>query len=596
MQGRCASIPIFPALFLLILGFRLAPRALALYHREQGGRLLIRALLVEDRQADRYEGLLFPEPLAEPRARSLVEVAHRRFLAATVADPTGARAHLWSGRAAWMLGNSEEAVEALSTYVRLQPNDPDGWWELGLIYGRLDQQVRQALYWALIPDPGDTAEIVLLGAANLVTATLSTADVETPETPVKTPYCGRGEVPRSCFVAPAMWEMSDASAAQPAGWWLPEEPVRRSVLFMHPPSRATFTVTLPVTPTALVFWVGMDPAAWERLGDGAVYRVRVNGEVAFDRVLTATEARQGWWPGQVDLSPWAGQTVRLTLETDPGPAGDAQGDWAGWGEVRLVDAGAADVALADLIRRAAMVWRAGGITARQLIEAGEAARKAGRYEEALGWYQRAAWMELGLQSTYFYLCSLVLEVLKDQERAMADLGQAVILDTGWLDQGMRFDAWYRWGKWLYSQQRSAEAEIALQRAVEIYSEYLEGSEDLKPLLSEAYRFLGLTQWAQQRMDLAVYNLRLAVHWNDQNLWAHIHLGKTLYLQDRKQVEETEKEFAYALDLRPDDVSLWVNLIQFWRWVDEDSRAKSLCNQAKERIGPDMQLKKVCSLP
>ncbi len=43
-----------------------------------------------------------------------------------------------------------------------------------------------------------------------------------------------------------------------------------------------------------------------RLGEHGVLQDE-NVEVAFDRVLAATEARQGWWPGQVDLSLWLGR-------------------------------------------------------------------------------------------------------------------------------------------------------------------------------------------------------------------------------------------------------------------------------------------------
>ena len=39
-------------------------------------------------------------------------------------------------------------------------------------------------------------------------------------------------------------------------------------------------------------------------------------------------------PVEVDLSAWAGQTVRLTLRTEPRE--DLTHDWAGWGNPVLV--------------------------------------------------------------------------------------------------------------------------------------------------------------------------------------------------------------------------------------------------------------------
>jgi hypothetical protein len=38
----------------------------------------------------------------------------------------------------------------------------------------------------------------------------------------------------------------------------------------------------------------------------------------------------------VDLRPWAGATVNLSLITECGPAGDCNFDWAGWADVRVV--------------------------------------------------------------------------------------------------------------------------------------------------------------------------------------------------------------------------------------------------------------------
>lgn len=583
------------------LGLWVRSRGLSLYHQERGVHLLAQALMTEGREVGGNAWLLLPEPLTDAEARALAEQAAARFRAAFADDPASAQAHHWLGWTLLLLDKPGEAAEVFSVYVRLRPDNPMGWWELGVAYEWMAQRLKEAVYWVLFAEDDHSTAVATIEARRVATASLLQAEVETPGVPIDTPYCEQGEMPRSCFVAPMKWEMPDAPFdtthgkpdGQPQEWWQPEEPVCRAVLFMHPPSRATFQVTLPVTPTALAFWIGIDPAAWSWMRDGVVYKAWVDGEQIFGHYLTAEEARQGWWPGQVNLMAWAGREVSLTLETDPGPDYCGQGDWAGWGEVRLVEAAEAAYALADPARRMAAAWEAGDFTAQDFINIGEETRKAKRYEEALGWYERALVLAPDMQSTYFCLHSLVLEALKDQEGAAADLEQAVSLDTGWLDQKMRFEAWFRWGRWLYSQQKLAEAEIALQKAIEIYPE---DSQGLQPLLSEAYRFLGLAQWAQQKMDLAVHNMRLAVQWNDQNAWAHIHFGKALYLQDQEQAEETEREFAYALTLRPEDVSLWVNLVQFWRWVDEDSRADDLCSQAKDRIDPDAQLEGACSPP
>jgi hypothetical protein len=40
--------------------------------------------------------------------------------------------------------------------------------------------------------------------------------------------------------------------------------------------------------------------------------------------------------GTVSLADYAGQAVNLTLTTEVGPAGNGTGDWAGWGNPRLI--------------------------------------------------------------------------------------------------------------------------------------------------------------------------------------------------------------------------------------------------------------------
>ena len=79
-----------------------------------------------------------------------------------------------------------------------------------------------------------------------------------------------------------------------------------------------------------------NPAAGEPPSDGVTFRVRVLpweapagqlGAVLYER---HTDAKQ-WEPAEVDLRPYAGRTVRLQLETHPGPKNDTTCDQAYWG-------------------------------------------------------------------------------------------------------------------------------------------------------------------------------------------------------------------------------------------------------------------------
>ena len=76
-------------------------------------------------------------------------------------------------------------------------------------------------------------------------------------------------------------------------------------------------------------------------GDGVTFRVRVArfdvaedelGEVVFDR----HSADKEWLAGEVDLSRFAGQTIRLQLESHPGPKSNTAFDQSYWAEPILV--------------------------------------------------------------------------------------------------------------------------------------------------------------------------------------------------------------------------------------------------------------------
>jgi tetratricopeptide (TPR) repeat protein len=75
-----------------------------------------------------------------------------------------------AGRAAMELG-LDEAVEYFQRAVALDPNDPDGWRELGdaLSYDGRPSEAGQALHRAVRLRPEDTAALVSLGHASLAT-------------------------------------------------------------------------------------------------------------------------------------------------------------------------------------------------------------------------------------------------------------------------------------------------------------------------------------------------------------------------------------------------------------------------------------------
>ena len=122
----------------------------------------------------------------------------------------------------------------------------------------------------------------------------------------------------------------------PTTFVMPQNGDTRAVIFAHAPARISFPLDVPRTPSFLWTSPALDPLAWGWGGDGVTFRVRVaqdgRDSVLWERHLTPDNpADQYWVEAFVPLDAYAGQRVNLVLETDPGPAGNADADRAGWG-------------------------------------------------------------------------------------------------------------------------------------------------------------------------------------------------------------------------------------------------------------------------
>ncbi|MGB9688372.1 DUF5696 domain-containing protein [Thermogutta sp.] len=123
--------------------------------------------------------------------------------------------------------------------------------------------------------------------------------------------------------------------------------VAKPVIGIHPPwyqgqtgtGMVEFPVALPAgAPIRLSFALGMTP---EGQSDGVTFRVRVAelsapdgefGDIVFERHTTA----KTWEQHEVDLSAYAGKTIRLQLESHPGPKNNTGWDSSFWAEPTLI--------------------------------------------------------------------------------------------------------------------------------------------------------------------------------------------------------------------------------------------------------------------
>ena len=111
----------------------------------------------------------------------------------------------------------------------------------------------------------------------------------------------------------------------------------RQSISMHPPSQVKLPLLLPSGHVLLRSGIGIDPFVWqteEPVGDGVSFIITVTDDVGEHIVLqhyidpkNKIEDRE-WKDFMIDLSPWSGKKVILTLRTEGGPNNDTQADWA----------------------------------------------------------------------------------------------------------------------------------------------------------------------------------------------------------------------------------------------------------------------------
>jgi hypothetical protein len=175
--------------------------------------------------------------------------------------------------------------------------------------------------------------------------------------PVAVPASGELALWRLPVVRAVIAVFGKEPQTMPAGWQGSEERTggsmrvqsyaasgdSRDTVAIHPPWQnglvgtlaAEYPLVLPKsTPLKLSFANAVIP---EGHGDGVTFRVRAVpidapagelGKIVFERHT----ASKKWEPGQADLGAFAGQTVRLQLESHPGPKNDTGWDSSFWAE------------------------------------------------------------------------------------------------------------------------------------------------------------------------------------------------------------------------------------------------------------------------
>jgi tetratricopeptide (TPR) repeat protein len=441
-------------------------------------------------------------------------IATEHLQKATKWDPENAQAHRLLGRAYQAEGNLQASVEAFARYIELRPGNPLGYIELAQTHERIQ------------------ATIATMWSVDLLSL-LPQAAVQAPEVPVDTPYRQPGE---------PLWQ----SYVAETDFGLPPHYGERPTLFMHPPARVTYTLDLPSQPALLRFDLGMHPQSHDWPGDGATFQVFVNGEQVFQEHLDKKASRQGWHPRAVELAPWAGQDVTLTLGVTPGPAGDASGDWTGWGEPRVQEMRLAELEPVSSRTQMMEVWRRSGLTAKDLLDRGKMARQADQDDEAMTWYERAIRLAPHLSDPWYHV-GLLNEGQKQWQEALAAYKRALELDH--FEQVGRSSPAYRMG--LIYQRKLEPPQIRDARA--------------------AYKAALKADDFRSRKDRA---------------WAHARLGQVWYLLEG-DAAKAEAEILEALAMVPQDKWLHFALGDLYREEGQLDRARALYRKSLE-IDPSFE--------
>jgi tetratricopeptide (TPR) repeat protein len=509
---------------LAVLAF---PHLVSAYHLEAGGRA------ADD-----------PERLA---ADPLSALAHLQKAIKWV--PDNAQAYRLLAKVYQTQGDWPATVESLTRYTELRPDSLLGHIELAEVCETVE------------------AEMATMCLADLVAA-LPQAAVEAPDVPVDTPYVQSD--------GPA-WHSYVATTTSS----LPPNFGQRPALFMHPPSRAFYYLVLPAEPALLRFGMGLAPEVTDWSGDGVTFEVLVNGRSVFQEHLDKTLARRGWQERVVDLSPWAGIEVILSLGVGPGPAGDVAGDWASWGEPQVVDAQLPKLEALHPGERLLDEWQRAGLTAEDFVNAGEVARKAELYDQAMAWYERAMRLEPDLGDPWYHVGLLYesqgrwFQALDAYDRAMA---------SGRFRQVGRSSPHYRSGFIYQSRLEPRQRDVALaayEAAIEA-DDFNTGEE-----AANAHHRRGeLLWWMGGNPDEYITEYQRAIELNPKHVSAHVLLGVAYYIR-YGDVAMAEAEIHQALELSPSNQWAYLRLGNIYYQERRTGEAAAMYERALE-IDPDFE--------
>lgn len=288
------------------------------------------------------------------RAGGRLEQAHGRYAEAARADPGLGGPHYLLGETYDALGQAELAERHYQEAVRLDAFESLAFLALGRLQAERGQYetALASLRAAVEATPGWSQAHLALGNALLRAGDRAGAADHYGAARLLERGLGEG------WTYDLAAHLAEAEISSPGPGYVQSDLMTvggevRRVLFAHPAGgagpRIHYRVAVPAD-AVLAFEVATAPGSWTQAGDGVVFAVHLStvGDAAQEQAPDESAAwrlyldpkhdpgARRWHSYRLDLGGYAGQVVDLTLETGPGPAGDARYDWAVWGEPRLV--------------------------------------------------------------------------------------------------------------------------------------------------------------------------------------------------------------------------------------------------------------------
>jgi len=117
-----------------------------------------------------------------------------------------------------------------------------------------------------------------------------------------------------------------------------------TAIFQHPPSTITFSALEIGDRAVFKFSFGVKEAAWPLIKTAVRFTISIESgarrEIVFDAKLQPRRRRsdRGWQKRELDLARFAGQSIRVILQTSVAWRRSTEYAWAGWANPRIVHA------------------------------------------------------------------------------------------------------------------------------------------------------------------------------------------------------------------------------------------------------------------